>query len=592
MNQTGLARLCALAGYRRMALLVMLSMAGALSEGAGFVLLVPLLSAMVGPPPGDGPAAPVSRWLEGLAWQPALGTLLLAFVALVVLRAVVDYARVMASARLAATLVDRLRERAFDALLAADWNMLARMRQSDNRAMLISEIDRTAIALDQFGAMLRLTAGLAAIGLAAVAISPLAALGGAAAALAVIAFYGGLRRRAAALGTALSRQYRLVHGLLEESLDGLRAIKSFGAEEAARARVRQGFRALRTVQLRFASDSHLARSLLQGGGAMLAAMAIWLAVERWQVSVIVVLPLVALFARALPQLGAVLDCWQNWAHAAPAIFSAEQLIREAEAAAESRSPAAIGESPALPRSAREIALDNVGFAHRPGHPALRGISLRLAAGETVAVIGPSGAGKSTLADILGGLLVPDSGQLLVGGIPVGQANRRAWRRQVAYVDQNPALFYGSVRDNLRWADPDADERRLQQVLELAAAGFVHALPGGLDCPIGEGGRQLSGGERQRIVLARALLRDPALLILDEAASALDSETDRAVAEAVAGLGGRMAIVVIGHRGALAGIAGRTVRLEQGCIVSDNDRSRDNAFSTPQSKFSDNSPVDG
>lgn len=564
MPRESFSLLLAIANRRQLALVVALAMLGALTEGIGFVLLVPLLALVMGEGAHGGGFSPVSQWLAASGWQPSLGMLLAGFAALVTLRALADYVRTMASMRLSIRIVDGLRTRAFAALLAADWRTLSRMRQSENRAMLISEIDRTAIAIDQLGALVRIAIGLIAIGLAALAISPLVALVGAMAGVVVFVLYGGLRRRARSLGEALSAQYRGLHGLLEENLDALRAIKSFGTEQAAQTRVLEGFRSLREVRVRFTADTLLARSLLQVGGAIVVALCVWLALERWQVPAIVILPLVALFARALPQFGALLDCWQVLAHAAPAVVAAERLIRETEAAAEQRP----GQVADVPRLTHTIRLEGVSLAHREGIATLANVSLGIAAGETVALVGPSGAGKSTLADILGGLIAPDSGQVLIDGVPLDPARRHGWRRQVAYVDQSPVLFHGSVRDNLRWADPQASDARLAGVLEMAAAGFVHELPGGLDCPLGERGRQLSGGERQRIVLARALLRDPALLILDEATSALDSAADEAVGQAIAGLAGQRTILIIGHRGALTDIAGRVVTLKAGQVVSD------------------------
>ncbi len=134
---------------------------------------------------------------------------------------------------------------------------------------------------------------------------------------------------------------------------------------------------------------------------------------------------------------------------------------------------------------------------------------------------------------------------------------------MAYVQQDPVLLSASLRDNLRWAAPEADDAALMAALRAASAGFALDLPHGLDTMLGDGGRQLSGGERQRLMLARALLRDPALLILDEATSALDPENEARIAEALVGLKQRIAVIVIGHRGILTELADQRIPLEHG-----------------------------
>ena len=138
----------------------------------------------------------------------------------------------------------------------------------------------------------------------------------------------------------------------------------------------------------------------------------------------------------------------------------------------------------------------------------------LPVGTTTILTGPSGAGKSTLADVIGGLVTPDTGELRLDGTALDPAARRGWREQVAYVQQEPVLFHTTIRENLRWAFPAADDAALDAALRDAAAHFVFALPEGLDTLVGDRGGRLSGGERQRIALARGLLRAPALLILD------------------------------------------------------------------------------
>lgn len=439
------------------------------------------------------------------------------------------------------------------------------MRQSDNASILISNVDRIGGGVNQLIAGFSTGTTLAGLGLAALAISPIAALAAFALGVLVLAAYRGMRRRATRIGEKLGRAYRDFHAQTGEGLGALRVIKSFGAEERLQERGARSFANLSRAQLAYLRDLGLGQVALQAGGAAALALLVWLSVTRWALGMAAILPLVALAARALPLLGILQQCWQSWSHARPAIEETLALIGEVEASSED---AADGAPPIMLE--REIRLEgaSVRFASRR-QAALDCIDLSLPAKGWLALAGPSGAGKSTLADLLAGLSGPDDGQVTIDGRPLGPAERRSWRRSVAYVHQEPVLFAGSLRENLLFAKPEASEAEMIRALEAASAGFALAFPGGLDCELGEGGRTLSGGERQRIALARALLCEPQLLILDEATSALDPESESAIAAALGELAGTLAVVVIGHRGELARLANRTVVLEAGKLVSDS-----------------------
>ena len=548
------------AGARRTVALVGLMLLSALTEGIGLLLLVPMLTALGGSP-GDGGA--IAGALGRLGIPLALGPLLALFVALVLLRAVVNHARALAAQSFEVTLVDGMRARAWRALLHCDWRVLSAMRQSDNASLLISEIDRVGYGVDQALGALAAAITLGAVGLAALAISPLIALGALAGGALVLLAYRRMRRRATQLGEQLGDAYGEVHARMTESLGALRLIKSFGREDQAARDGTGGFAALRRAERAYLRDIGLGQIALQGGGALLLALLVWLAITRWHADATTVLPLVALFARALPLLGALQEAWTNWSHASPALAAAMALIAEAESA---REPSA-GEADA-PALEQAIVLRGV-TVRFPGRarPALEAIDLTIPARQVTVLAGPSGAGKSTLADLLGGLIAPDEGQVIVDGAALDGGVRLAWRSRVTYVQQEPVLFGGTIRSNLLWACPGATESRLEQALRDASADFVLALPEGLDTRTGEGGRQLSGGERQRIVLARALLREPDLLILDEAASALDLENEAAIAGAIARLRRQMTIVVIAHGGALGALADSVARLDGGRLVA-------------------------
>jgi ATP-binding cassette subfamily C protein len=438
------------------------------------------------------------------------------------------------------------------------------MRRSEGSGLLLTEVDRVGIGVDQMFAAIGTSITLAGLGIAALVIAPPVALGALLLGGVALIAYRRIQRRTRLLGDKYGDAVRLVRAEFDEGLSALRVIKSFGGEDRAVAAAAAASGALRGVEGTFYRTLGFGSIAIQGGGAAVLAGLVWAAVTRGGAGAETILPVVAIALRALPLLPALHHCWHNWTYAKPAMLRALELIETAEAA---REPDPTGA--ALPPVRREIAMRGitVRYAARD-RAALETVTLTLPANRITALIGTSGSGKSTVADVLGGLLVADAGTIAIDGAVLSGPELRDWRRQVTYVQQDPWLFPGTIRANLLWAAPGATEPQLHAVLQLAAADFVEALPDRLDTMLGDNGRALSGGERQRIVLARALLREPQLLILDEATSALDAATEAAIARAVIALRDRMTILVIGHRGRLCEIADLTVRIGAGRIVDD------------------------
>lgn len=541
-----------------------LQLAAALTEGVGLILLVPMLGLVADGAAGS--AAGLAGRLAAIGLPAELPRLLALFVILVAVRAMLVMWRNRAVLELELTLVNGLRRRAWRALLGADWRMLSGLRRSEQASLLISNLDRVGLGINQLLIASTTVVTLLALGLAALAIAPLFALGAGVSGLLVLAAYRGLRQRAAQLGEALGDLWNRLHARIGESLAALRTIKVLGAEAQAEAAVMDDFARLGEARHAYLRGTAIGQLLLQTGGAAALALLVWLALEQWRLPLATILPMVALFARVLPLLGTLQEAWQQWLHARPALAAAHALIAAAAAAREAQLPPG-----PLPPLERTIALHGVRvwFAGQPA-PALDRVSLVIPAGSILALTGPSGAGKSTLADVLAGLIAPDSGTLALDGRPLDPAGQRAWRQAVAYVEQDPMVLAASVRDNLLWGAGQADDASLWATLaDAAAQDFVRDLPDGLDSRLGDGGRQLSGGERQRLMLARALLRDPRLLILDEATSALDPANEAAVAQALARLRGRMTIVLIAHRGTLTGLADQVVQLDSGHLVDES-----------------------
>ena len=233
---------------------------------------------------------------------------------------------------------------------------------------------------------------------------------------------------------------------------------------------------------------------------------------------------------------------------------------------------AVPESPLeLPDPAEgRVAFEGVTFSYpsRPSTPALVGFDLDVNPGETVAVVGPSGAGKSTVFQLLLRFYDPQAGHVVFDGIDVRQADPALLRTRIGLVSQDPVIFSADAAENIRYGRPDANDAEVRAAAEAAAATeFLDRLPDGFYTHLGERGVRLSGGQRQRIAIARAILRDPTLLLMDEATSALDAESEHLVQQALERLMANRTTIVIAHRLATVLIADRIVVMDEGTVVA-------------------------
>ncbi|OUM01223.1 ABC transporter transmembrane domain-containing protein [Variovorax sp. JS1663] len=224
---------------------------------------------------------------------------------------------------------------------------------------------------------------------------------------------------------------------------------------------------------------------------------------------------------------------------------------------------------AVPAAGSTVRFEGVGFHYpsRPGIPALRDFSLDIASGETVALVGSSGAGKSTVFQLLLRYYDPQSGRILLDGVPLADLGLDALRARIGLVPQDAVIFSASAFENIRYGRPDAGAEEVHAAARAAFAdGFLRALPEGYDTFLGERGVRLSGGQRQRIAIARAILKNPPLLLLDEATSALDAESERMVQAALESAMAGRTTLVIAHRLATVQKADRIIVLDHGGIV--------------------------
>lgn len=230
-------------------------------------------------------------------------------------------------------------------------------------------------------------------------------------------------------------------------------------------------------------------------------------------------------------------------------------------------PAVEGEALPLQEDAHAIAFENVSFSYGGGERALAGLSVSIRPGETVGIIGGTGAGKSTLVNLIGRFYDATEGRISLFGSDVKDYPNRQLRELIGIVPQKAVLFSGTLRENMQWRDPDADDSEIARALETAQASeFVEQLPDGYDTRILQGGKNLSGGQKQRLTIARALVGDPRILILDDSASALDFATDAALRRAIARSTKGMTVIMVSQRAHTVRQADRIIVLDEGQVA--------------------------
>jgi ATP-binding cassette subfamily C protein len=362
------------------------------------------------------------------------------------------------------------------------------------------------------------------------------------------------------------RQTKLSRLLLTRLTDTLQAVKPLKAmaREPLIAPVLEGeVRDLnRAVQREVISTATL-ESLQEPLIFLFLATGLYVAVEIMAMPLADVMILVFLCARVLGGMGKVQKEYQRMAVREAAFWSLQNLTRRAQEAVEVSSG---GRPPALHR---EIRLANVGFRYQDEW-VLHEASLRVPARSLTVITGPSGAGKTTVADLIIGLLQPVAGEVLLDGVSLREIDTRRWREMIGYVPQETMMLHDTVAMNVTLGDPTVSGDDVAAALRAAGASeFVDALPEGLATMVGERGLRLSGGQRQRLALARALVRRPTLLLLDEATTALDPTTERSICETLRALAGSLTLVAICHHGHLVEIADHVYRVANGTITPMN-----------------------
>ncbi|MES2441561.1 MAG: ABC transporter ATP-binding protein [Pseudomonadota bacterium] len=536
--------------------------AAAVLDGAGLLMLLPIISVVFEASAGRVHDGFVSRTLHQLgAVTPLqqLALLIAVFVVISAIRAVALYARDMALARLQTGFIEAERNRAMQALAGAPWHRVVGLRHARVTNLITNEISRLssasyfmvqgvvliAMLVIQTGIAFTLAPGLAAVGAA------LLLLGGG-----VFFATQGVTRD---LGTGMVKAGQAMMANAAGFLSGLKTAAAQNAQASFVAEFESIQNEIRGRQLTFQGRQARGRLVFAIVSSLLGAAVVLLGYGYLQVTPAILATLVLVFGKMSGPAMQLYQSAQQFVFALPSFESVRGLESELRADSADHAAAPIAPPPG------PITLSRASYAH-PGGRGVQDATLTIPVGAFVGFAGPSGAGKTTLVDMIVGLLEPQSGEIRVGGALLKGGLRTGWAGAIAYVSQEGFLFHDTVRRNLSWSNPHATDAEIAEALELAGAtAIVARMEQGLDTMVGERGTLLSGGERQRIGLARALLRKPRLLVLDEAANAIDAPGEAALLTRLAALDPRPTILMISHREESLAWCDRIVRVEAGSV---------------------------
>ena len=535
----------------------------AVFDGAGLLLLVPIISVVVEASAGHLGGGRVSRVLTSVGAEgpvEQLSWLIGAFVTLSAIRAVSLYARDMALARLQTGFIEHERNRAMEALAEAPWSRVVGLRHARVINLITNEIQRLTSAsffLVQgivLSAMLAIQTAIAfslAPGLAAL-VTGLLALGGV-----TFMLTQGMTRE---LGGNMVRAAQAMMANAQGFLSGLKTAAAQNSQPRFLAEFASIQQVIRANQLRFQGRQARGRMGFALISSVLGAGVVLIGFGFMHVTPAILIALVLVFGRMTGPAMQLYQSAQQFIFALPSFES----VRGLEAELRGDSVAGADEVTAPP--AGPITLIDAGYVH-PGGRGVTGASFTIPEGAFVGIAGPSGAGKTTLVDLIVGLLEPEQGEVRVGGAVLTGALRKGWADSIAYVSQEGFLFHDSIRRNLCWANPEVSDAEIAAALEFAGASEIVArLEDGLDTVVGERGTLFSGGERQRIGLARAMLRKPRLLVLDEAANAIDAPGEAALLDRLKAMQPRPTILMISHRAESLGWCDQVIRVSDGRVA--------------------------
>lgn len=554
---------------KKFILTIVLMVIDGITGGVGILMLVPLLS-LTGIAGSRALTIPfvdqLGNALDGFDNSTQLVIILLVYLILVIMKAVVGRQVSVLINEIVQGYTKYLRNLMYARIVRAEWSCIAGKKKANITNTFTNEIARISSGTIMFLKLLsQIIIAVFQISVALLLSFPLTVVVLLCGAVLFIVMGKTFLEARKLGGTLRSINQELITGILEQ-LNGVKEVKSYGIEEAQKESFKETTRKSCEYSRRFTELTANSVMYYKIGAAVLISLIFYFAVTFLKVETTAMLIIVFVFARLWPIFTSLQSCIQNVFMMIPSYISLKDQLRTFDVNAEKMEP---GENFSGKRMIKHsIRFRDVCFRYNSSDDfELQKINFEIPVKSMTAFVGKSGSGKSTIVDLLLGLLKPSGGCIMADDQIIDRKNMVRWRQCIGYVPQDPFLFNGTVRENLVRFNPDASDDEMTKALQLSAAwDFIEKLPDGIDTVVGDSGIRLSGGERQRIVLARALLRKPEILVLDEATSALDNENEYKIQHAVEQLSDELTVIVIAHRLSTIQNADKIIYLENGKII--------------------------
>ena len=561
--------------------LILVVIAG-LSEGLGLAMFVPLLQMIASENSDDGSQlfSLIGPAFERIGLDSGPTTLMAAVAALVLGSLLLSFIQRRFLARAKLQFVHDMRRRVVDGLLRARWEYSSSQAHGEILNKLVMECSRAgnALSYELMGVATMLLIGIY-LAFSIIISWPLM--------LVVLAFGAimwislrPLTRAARLLGEESNEANRTLALYSVDYLRSLKLVKATATENSISDRLDD--RNDETFRVMYGSETNLAavHFLVQAMAAVLLISIIGTSHFVFSTPPELLFVFLIFMVRMAPRIAQFQQQYQSYAMASPAWQLINDTLAESNQMVEPLNAGGVR----FNKLTNAISLDHVSYRYPQGDTAATvDLSVTIPRKQMVAIVGSSGAGKSTLIDLIAGLRLPDSGQVLIDGLDLREMDLASFRRCIGFVSQDTIIFNDTLRNNLLFLRPDAPTAVVDHALSVAQLNeMVASMADGLDTLLGEGGSRLSGGQKQRVALARALILEPELLLLDEATSALDNESERAVQKAIEKIAHKMTIIVIAHRFSTIRKADVIYVIEAGRIVEygsyDELLARDGRFS--------------